>query len=57
MKRKKRKIFRTPEERAAWEAHFQARMRALKFHHDRITAELEAKGQLDGLPQVDFPDF
>ncbi len=57
MKRKKRKIFRTPEERAAWEAHFQARMRALKFHHDRLTAELQAKGQLEGRPLVDFPDF
>jgi hypothetical protein len=57
MKRKKRKIFRTPEERAAWEAHFQARMRALKHHHDRIRAELAAEGRLEGRAVVEFPDF
>lgn len=43
MKRKKRKIFRTPEERAAWDARFEARQRELKAHIERITAELAAK--------------
>jgi hypothetical protein len=42
MKRKKRKIFRTPEERAAWEAAGEARQRELRAHIERITAELEA---------------
>ena len=43
MKRKKRKIFRTPEERAEWEASRDARLRELQAHIDRITAELAAK--------------
>lgn len=43
MKRKKRKIFRTPEERAAWDARFEARQRELQSHIERITAELAAK--------------
>jgi len=42
MKRKK-KILRTPEERAAWEARMDARIRELRGHMERITAELEAK--------------
>lgn len=56
-KRKKGKIFRTPEERAAWEAHFEAGMRRLEWHCNRIRAELEAKGKLDGPPLPDFPDW
>ena len=39
----KRKIFRTPEERATWEARMDARIRDLRRHIDRITAELAAK--------------
>jgi hypothetical protein len=35
----KRKIFQTPEERKAWEA----RIRNLQGHIERITAELAAK--------------
>jgi hypothetical protein len=42
MKRKK-KIFQTPEERKAWEARSEARIRDLQSHIDRITAELAAK--------------
>jgi hypothetical protein len=41
MKRKRRK--RTPEERAAWDARFEARQRELRRHIERITAELAAK--------------
>ena len=40
---KRRKIFQTPEERAAWEARIDARIRELRGHIERITAELEAK--------------
>ncbi len=47
-KRKKRKIFKTPEERAAWEAAHEARLRELQFYIDRIKAELAAKGGPDG---------
>ena len=42
MKRKK-KIFQTPEERRAWEAGMDARIRELQGHIERITAELAAK--------------
>lgn len=42
MKRKK-KIFQTPEERQAWEARMDARIRDLQSHIDRITAELAGK--------------
>jgi hypothetical protein len=41
--KRKRKIFRTPEERKAWEARSEARIRDLQSHIDRITAELAAK--------------
>jgi hypothetical protein len=41
--KRKRKIFRTPEERAAWEARIDARIRELHGHMERIKAELEAK--------------
>ena len=40
---KKRKIFRSPEERAAWEAAGEARQRDLRSHIERIKAELAAK--------------
>jgi len=43
MKRKKRKIFQTPEERAEWELHSEARMRQLKDRIERVEAELRAK--------------
>ncbi len=45
MKRKKRKIFRTPEERAEWELRSEALGRMLQDRMDRIKAELTAKGQ------------
>ena len=41
--KKKRKIFRTPEERAAWEAHGEAIQRDLQAHIERIKAELASK--------------
>ena len=41
--KRKRKIFRTPEERAAWEVRTAARLRELNGHIERITAELAAK--------------
>lgn len=41
--RRKRKIFQTPEERKAWEARSEARIRDLQGHIERITAELAAK--------------
>jgi len=56
MAKKKRKIFRTPEERAAWEARYETRMRELQFYMDRIRAELAAKGQLAKLPPMDYPE-
>jgi hypothetical protein len=43
MKRKKRKVFRTPEERAEWNARFEAIQRELRAHIERIRAELAAK--------------
>jgi hypothetical protein len=42
-KGKKRKIFRTPEERAAWAARREERQRELQAHIERISAELAAK--------------
>jgi len=42
MKRKKRKIFRTPEEYAAWEAEGEAIQRALRARIERIRVELAA---------------
>jgi hypothetical protein len=57
MAKKKRKIFRTPEERAAWEARHQERMRELRFYMDRIKAELAEKGQLANLPPSSFPEI
>ena len=44
-KRKKRKIFQTAEERAAWEAHSQARIEELNYHIEKIRAELAAARQ------------
>jgi hypothetical protein len=41
--KRKRKIFGTPEERAAYEARVEARLRELRGHIERITAELQAK--------------
>jgi hypothetical protein len=41
--KRKRKVFRTPEERAAWEDLTAARLRKLNGHIERITAELAAK--------------
>lgn len=41
--KRKRKTFRTPEERAAWEARTEARLRELNGHIERIKAELAAK--------------
>jgi hypothetical protein len=45
MKRKRRKIFRTPEERAAWEAHFEMRQRELQARIEKLDAELAAHGR------------
>ena len=45
MKRKKTKIFQTPEERAEWELRGEAVQRMLQDRIDRITAELRARGQ------------
>ena len=45
MKRKKRKILRTPEERADWELRGEAMQRMLQDHIDRIAAELRARGE------------
>ena len=44
MKRRK-KIRSTPEERAARKARTEARLRELRGHIDRITAELAAKNK------------
>lgn len=41
--KRKRKIFQTPEERAAWEARVEARLQELRGHIERISAELAAK--------------
>jgi hypothetical protein len=41
--KRKRKIFQTPEERAAWEARTEARLRELRGLIERIAAELAAK--------------
>ena len=43
MKRKKRTMFRTPEEREAWEIRSEAMDRMLRDHIKRIEAELRAK--------------
>ena len=43
MKRKKRKIFQTREERDAWFAAAEARQRDLEALRDRLEAELAAK--------------
>ncbi len=53
-KRKKTKIFRTPEERAAWQARHDALTRELQNRIDRIKAELVAKGQWDESRDLDF---
>lgn len=41
--KRKRKIFQTHEERAAWEARVEARLRELRAHIERIRAELATK--------------
>jgi hypothetical protein len=41
-KKKRKKIFQTPEERAAWEAHSAETMERLNYYIDRIKAELAA---------------
>jgi hypothetical protein len=41
--KRKRKIFQTPEERAAWEARVEARLRELRGHIERIRAELATR--------------
>ena len=43
MKRKKRKIFQTPEEREAWEIRSEAMDRMLRDRIAKIEAELRAK--------------
>jgi hypothetical protein len=43
MGKRKKRIFRTSEERAVWNARFEARQRELHAHMRRITAELTAK--------------
>lgn len=43
MKRKKREIFETPEEREAWEIRSEAMDRMLRDRIARIEAELKAK--------------
>ena len=40
---KRRKIFETPEERAAWEAAREARLQELYGHIERTRAELAGK--------------
>jgi hypothetical protein len=42
-KKRKKKIFKTPEERAAWEKGYLENMDRLRAHVERITAELAAK--------------
>jgi hypothetical protein len=39
MGKKRKRIFRTPEERAAWEAHYQERQRELERLIERAKAE------------------
>jgi hypothetical protein len=41
--KRQRKIFQTPEERAAWEARVDARLRELHGHMERIRAEPAVK--------------
>lgn len=41
---KKRKIFQTREERAAWRARGESIQRELQAHIDRITADLRRRG-------------
>ena len=41
----KKKIFQTPEERAAWEAEGERIQRELRSHIERIRLELAAKGR------------
>ena len=45
MKRKKRKLFQTPEERADWQLRGEAVQRMLQDRIDRISAEMRARGQ------------
>jgi hypothetical protein len=41
--KRKRKIFRTPEERAAWQARGEEIQRELQAHIERIKAELASR--------------
>ena len=41
-KKRKKRIFRSPEERAAWEAAYEERTRELEGHIDRIRTEVTA---------------
>jgi hypothetical protein len=45
MKRKKRKIFRTPEERAAWYERYDERTRQLQARIEMLKAEMAARGE------------
>lgn len=42
-KKRKKKLFETPEERAAWEKKYMENLHRLEAHVERITAELAAK--------------
>lgn len=53
-KRKKRKVFQTPEERSAWQARHDALTRELQYYIDRAKAELIAKGQWDESRDLEF---
>lgn len=44
-KKKRKKMFETPEERAAWEAQWDENQRRLLRRIEMIQAELAAKGQ------------
>ena len=56
-KRKKRKIFQTPEERDAWYAYWEASMERLEWRIRKIRAELEARGPIEGPPLPEMPDW
>jgi hypothetical protein len=42
-KRRRKKIFASPEERAAWEAHNQETQRLLDYYIERLKRELAAR--------------
>jgi hypothetical protein len=43
-KKRKKKMFETPEERAAWEEGYMKNIRSMQARVEKIKAELEAKG-------------